>query len=235
MDDIFERTELVLGQKNLFVLKNSNVIVFGLGGVGGYVTEALVRSGLGNITLVDNDTIKISNLNRQIIALHSTVGLSKVDAFEKRINDINPDCKVKKLNMFYLPETADEVDLSSYDYIVDCIDTVTAKLELVTRAKAAGVSIISSMGTGNKTHPELLTIADISKTSVCPLARVVRTELKKRGIYHLKCVFSTEEPVKVSAVDGSRHIPGSTAFVPPVAGLLIAAEVVRDLTSQRLN
>ena len=223
MSEIFSRTELVLGKDALQKLNDSNVIVFGVGGVGSYAVEALVRSGLGKITIVDNDQVCLSNLNRQLIALQSTIGQFKVDAFEKRISDINPQCEVTKLRMFYLPETADQIDLSSYDYVVDCIDTVTAKLELAVRAKAAGTPIISSMGTGNKTHPELLKIADISKTSVCPLARVMRHELSKRGIRHLKCVFSTEEPVKTD------RVPGSTSFVPSVAGLLIASEVVRDI------
>lgn len=223
MSEIFSRTELVLGKEALQKLYDSNVIVFGVGGVGSYAVEALVRSGLGKITIVDNDQVCLSNLNRQLIALQSTIGQFKVDASEKRIQDINPQCEVTKLKMFYLPETADQIDLSFYDYVVDCIDTVTAKLELAVRAKAAGTPIISSMGTGNKTHPELLKIADISKTSVCPLARVMRHELSKRGIRHLKCVFSTEEPVKTD------RVPGSTSFVPSVAGLLIASEVVRDL------
>ena len=231
MSGIFSRTELVLGTDALQKLRSSRVIVFGLGGVGSYAVEALVRSGVGSITVVDNDEVCESNLNRQLIALHSTIGLAKVDACEKRILDINPDCRVTKLRMFYLPETADRISLADYDYAVDCIDTVTAKLELAVRAGKAGVPLISSMGTGNKVHPELLKVADISRTSVCPLARVMRRELSVRGIRHLKCVFSTEEPVKTPQVtDGKRRVPGSTAFVPSVAGLLIASEVVRDLT-----
>lgn len=230
MSEIFSRTELVLGKDALHKLNKSHVIVFGLGGVGSYAVEALVRSGLGKITIVDNDKVCLSNLNRQLIALQSTIGLDKVDATEKRIMDINPQCVVTKLKMFYLPETADQIDLSVYNYIVDCIDTVTAKLELAVRAKKVGVPIISSMGTGNKTHPELLRVSDISKTIVCPLARVMRRELSQRGIKHLKCVFSTEEPVKTESVmDGKKRVPGSTAFVPSVAGLLIASEVIRDL------
>lgn len=230
MSEIFSRTELVLGRDALQKLNSCHVIVFGLGGVGSYAVEALVRSGLGKITVVDNDKVCLSNLNRQLIALQSTIGLDKVDASEKRILDINPNCTVTKIKMFYLPETADQIDLSSYDYIVDSIDTVTAKLELAVRAKKASVPIISSMGTGNKTHPELLKIADISKTSVCPLARVMRRELSRRGIKHLKCVFSTEEPVRTDdKTDGKKRVPGSTAFVPSVAGLLIASEVIRDL------
>ena len=234
MSGIFSRTELVLGKEALEKLDQSHVIVFGLGGVGSYTVEALVRSGIGSLTIVDNDEVCLSNLNRQLIATWSTIGLAKVDAAERRILDINPDCKVTKLRMFYLPETADRIDLSDYDYIVDCIDTVTAKLELAVRAKEAGVPLISSMGTGNKLHPELLKVADISKTSVCPLARVMRRELSQRGIRHLKCVFSTEEPIRTeSVVEGKKRVPGSIAFVPSVAGLLIAAEVVNDLIERR--
>ena len=232
MSEIFSRTELVLGKDALGKLKECHVILFGLGGVGSYVVEALVRSGIGALTIVDNDEVCESNLNRQLIATRSTIGLAKVDACEKRILDINPECRVAKLRMFYLPETADSIRLSDFDYVVDCIDTVTAKLELAVRSKQAGVPLISSMGTGNKVHPELLRVADISKTSVCPLARVMRRELSVRGIRHLKCVFSTEEPVKTPEVmDGRKRVPGSTAFVPSVAGLLIASEVVRDLVS----
>lgn len=232
MESPFSRTELVIGSDGLEKLKTSNVIVFGLGGVGGYVVESLVRSGLGAITIVDNDSIAITNLNRQIIATNSTIGQSKVDAFERRILDINPDCKVTKMKVFYLPETADQIDLSRYNYVVDCIDTVTAKIELAVRCTKLGVPLISSMGTGNKLDPSLLKVADISKTSVCPLARIMRTELRKRGINHLKCVFSTEEPVKANASETEeRRVPGSTAFVPSTAGLLIASVVVRDLTA----
>ncbi len=233
MSERFSRTELVIGKHGLERLKASNVIVFGLGGVGGYVVEALVRSGLGRITIVDNDSIAVSNLNRQVIAMNSTIGLPKVDAFEQRILDINPDCKVTKMKLFYLPENADRVDLSQYDYVVDCIDTVTAKIELAVRCQKQNVRLISSMGTGNKLDPSLLKVADISKTSVCPLARIMRTELRKRGINHLKCVYSTEEPLKADASDNEgKRVPGSTAFVPSTAGLLIASVVVRDLISR---
>ena len=229
MSEEFARSALVLGDDSIKKLSSSRVIVFGLGGVGGYVVEALARTGVGYLDLVDNDEVSFSNLNRQIYALHSTVGKDKVDVAADRVLDINPNCIVKKYKIFYLPETADQINLSDYDYIVDCIDTVSAKLELVMRAKEANVPIISSMGTGNKLDPSKLKIADISKTSVCPLARVMRQELRKRGIYHLKCVFSTEEPATVSIESGSRHVPGSVAFVPSVAGLMLAGEVIKDL------
>ena len=229
MSEEFSRSALVLGDDSMKKLSSSRVIVFGLGGVGGYVVEALARTGVGKLDLVDNDEVSLSNLNRQIYALHSTVGKDKVDVAADRVLDINPDCVVTKHKIFYLPETADQINLSDYDYIVDCIDTVSAKLELVMRAKEANVPIISSMGTGNKLDPSKLKIADISKTSVCPLARVMRQELRKRGIYHLKCVFSIEEPATVSIESGSRHVPGSVAFVPSVAGLMLSGEVIKDL------
>ena len=225
----FSRTALLLGDSAVGKLAASRVIVFGLGGVGGYAVEALARTGVGHLDIVDNDVISLSNLNRQLYALHSTVGMSKVDAATQRILDINPACEVTGHKMFYLPETADSIDLSAYDYIVDCIDTITAKIELIVRAQAIGAPVISSMGTGNKLDPSKLQVADISKTSVCPLARVMRTELRKRGLHHLKCVFSTEEPATAVVQDGSRHAPGSVAFVPSVAGLMIAGEVIKDL------
>ncbi len=236
MPDIAERlsrTQLLLGEEAVSKLCSSRVLVFGLGGVGSYVVEALARTGVGTLGIVDNDVIAPSNINRQLYALHSTIGKAKVDVALQRILDINPDCRVKPYRMFYLPETADSIDLSEYDYIVDCIDTVSAKIELIVRCQAIGVPVISSMGTGNKLDPSLLRIADISKTSVCPLARVMRTELRKRGINHLKCIFSTEEPKNTVVSDGSRHAPGSIAFVPSVAGLMIAGEVVRDLISDK--
>ena len=236
MSERFSRTELVLGRTALEKLSESHVIVFGLGGVGGHAAEALARSGVGSLTLVDNDKVAESNLNRQIIALNSTIGQYKVDAFESRILDINPDCRVTKIQAFYLPENADSIDLSKYDYVVDCIDTVSAKIELAVRCNALGVPLISSMGTGNKLDPSLLKISDITKTSVCPLARVMRRELSKRGVRHLKCVYSTEEPSKTTAEgsEGKKRVPGSTAFVPGTAGLLIASVVVRDLISPSL-
>ncbi|MBR5099485.1 MAG: ThiF family adenylyltransferase [Spirochaetales bacterium] len=229
MPEEFSRSILVLGNDSIEKLALSRVIVFGLGGVGGYVVEALARTGVGHLDLVDNDEVSLSNINRQIYALHSTVGKDKVDVAHARVLDINPNCIVRKHKIFYLPETADQINLSEYDYVVDCIDTVSAKIELVMRANEANVPIISSMGTGNKLDPSKLRIADISKTSVCPLARVMRQELRKRGINHLKCVFSTEEPATASIDSGSRHVPGSVAFVPSVAGLMMAAEVIRDL------
>ncbi|MBR4426086.1 MAG: tRNA threonylcarbamoyladenosine dehydratase [Spirochaetales bacterium] len=232
MNEQFSRTELILGHDALERLNSSRIIVFGLGGVGSYVVEALARSGVGSLTLVDNDEVCLSNLNRQLIALHSTLGLSKVDASERRILDINPSCNVTKMRMFYLPENADSIDLSAFDYVVDCIDTVSAKIELAVRCQSLGVPLISSMGTGNKLDPSLLKVADISKTSVCPLARVMRHELSKRGVKHLKCVYSTEEPLNSGVQDSEsgKRVPGSTAFVPSSAGLLIASVVVRDLT-----
>ena len=229
MPEEFSRSILVLGNDSIEKLASSRVIVFGLGGVGGYVVEALARTGVGHLDLVDNDEVSLSNINRQIYALHSTVGKDKVDVAHARVLDINPNCIVRKHKIFYLPETADQINLSDYDYVVDCIDTVSAKIELVMRANEANVPIISSMGTGNKLDPSMLRIADISKTSVCPLARVMRQELRKRGINHLKCVFSTEEPATASIDSGSRHVPGSVAFVPSVAGLMLSGEVIKDL------
>ena len=228
MGDQLERLRRLLGDEKIERLRNSRVIVFGLGGVGSYVIEALARSGIGELAIVDSDRVCLSNLNRQIYALHSTLDELKVDVAEKRIHDIYPECTVVKYPMFYLPDTADSIDLSRYDYIVDCIDTITAKLELAVRATKKKLNIISCMGTGNKLDPSKLQLADISKTSVCPLARVMRLELRKRGIYHLRCVFSTEEPIKTGMSE-----PGSTAFVPSTAGLLIASEVIRNLVSDK--
>lgn len=244
----FTRTRLVFGKENMEKLFNARVIVFGIGGVGSYAVEALVRSGIGAIDIVDDDKICLSNLNRQLYALHSTIGKDKVDVAEERIHDINPDCKVTKWKTFYMPETADQFDFSQYDYIVDCIDTVTGKLEIITRAKALKKPVISCMGAGNKVDPSKLKVADITRTSVCPLARVMRNELKKRRIKRLKVVFSTETAIVpqtdgeadkiddssgvTSARKGSakKQTPGSNAFVPSVAGMMIAAEVIKDLT-----
>lgn len=229
MENQFERTELLLGSSAVEKLKNSRVAVFGAGGVGGYAIEALARSGVGTLDIIDNDTISLSNINRQIYALHSTVGEYKVDVAKKHIHDINPNASVNTYKTFFLPETADEFDFTQYDYIVDAIDTVTAKIELVMRASEANVPIICSMGTGNKLNPTLFEITDIYKTSVCPLAKVMRYELKKRGIKKLKVLYSKETPAKPT--DGeNRRIPASCAFVPSVAGLIIAGEVIRDLT-----
>ena len=230
----FERFELLLGTEALEKLKNSHVAVFGVGGVGGYAVEALARSGVGRLDLIDSDTVSLTNLNRQIIALHSTLGQYKTDVAAARVRDINPECEVTVHRMFYLPETAEQFDFTEYDYIVDAIDTVSGKLELALRAQEAGTPIISSMGTGNKLDPTAFEVADISKTSVCPLARVMRLECRKRGIKKLKVVYSKEQARKPlsapSESDGTRRsIPASTAFVPSVAGLIIAGEVIKDL------
>lgn len=225
----FERTELIFGAGAMDKLKNARVAVFGAGGVGGYVIEALARSGVGTIDIIDNDTVSESNINRQIIALTQTVGRYKTDVMEERIKSINPDAKVNKYRMFFMPDT--EMDFSVYDYIADAIDTVKGKIEIITRADKAGVRVISSMGAGNKLDPSRFEVADIYKTSVCPLARVMRRELKLRGIKKLKVVYSKEESVKLSEVieENGRHLPGSVAFVPPAAGLLIAAEIIKDI------
>ena len=231
----FLRTEMLLGSEALTRLQSARVAVFGLGGVGGYVVEALARSGVGSLDLIDSDMVSVSNLNRQILATHSTVGMLKVDAARNRVLDINPACNVKTWPVFYTPDTADSFDFTQYDYIVDAIDTVTGKLALVERAKAAGTPIICCMGTGNKLDASAFQVADISKTTMCPLARVMRKELTKRGIRHLKVVYSQEEALtptgweEEAAALGKRQIPGSVAFVPGAAGLLLAGEVVRDL------
>ena len=218
---MFSRFELLVGEDNIQKLNQAHVIVFGVGGVGGYVVEALVRSGIGHITIVDNDVISLSNLNRQIIATQETIGQKKVDVMKKRILSIHPECDVTTLDMFYLPETANQIDLSQYDYVVDAIDTITSKIELAVRCDQK-IPLISSMGTGNKMNPALLQVSDIYKTSVCPLAKVMRRELKKRRVKHLKVVYSQELPMKPFASDEIIHkrtIPGSTAFVPSSAGL----------------
>ena len=224
MNDRFSRSYRVFGEDNMERIINSRVIVFGLGGVGGAAAEALARAGVGTLGIVDKDTVDITNINRQIIATDKTVGMNKTDALEERLVTINPDLKINKYNLFYLPETAEEIDLSEYDFVVDCIDNVTAKLELIERCEKLGIPIISSMGTGNKLHPEMLEIADINKTSVCPLARVIRRELKNRGVKKLTVVYSKEEPVKTHTVE-----PGSMSFVPPVAGYLMTSYVVRTI------
>ena len=223
----FIRSEYLFGREAMEKLKKSNVIIFGVGGVGSYVAEAIARSGIGSITIVDNDTVSESNINRQLIALHSTVGKNKVDVVENRIKDINPECDVRALKMFYLPENADEIDLSEYDYIIDAIDTVTAKIDIICKAKKLGVPIVSCMGTGNKLNPEMLMLKDIYKTSVCPLARVMRRELKERGIKELTVLYSEEKPLTPDS-DNPR-VPGSVSFVPSVAGLLIAGHVIKEL------
>ena len=232
MEERFSRTALMIGEEALEKLRSSRVAIFGVGGVGSFVAEAIARMGVGSITLVDNDTVAPSNLNRQLIALHSTLGRNKVDVAKERILDINPDANVDARAMFYLPENADEIDISSFDCIVDAIDTVSAKIEIIVRADRAGVPVVSSMGTGNKLHPEMLELTDISKTSVCPLARVMRRELKSRGINHLPVVYSKEEPVKlfedVFLPNGKKTV-GSISFVPSSAGLLIASKVLELL------
>jgi len=238
MREQFIRTEMLLGDKALERLQNAHVAVFGLGGVGGYTVEALARSGVGRLSLIDNDTISLSNLNRQILATHATVGMRKVDAAKNRVLDINPQCQVTIHTLFYTPDTAAQFDFSAYDYVVDAIDTVTGKLALVQQAHNAGTPIISCMGTGNKLDASAFEVADISKTSMCPLARVMRKELGKRGIRHLKVVYSKEEAIRPTgweeeaAALGKRQIPGSVAFVPAAAGLLLAGEVVRDLIGE---
>ena len=226
-NEMFSRTEQLIGKDCLEKLKNARVAVFGVGGVGSYVVEALVRSGVGKLDLIDNDVVAESNLNRQIVALHSTLGMPKVEVAAKRAKDINPAIEVTTHQCFYLPEEAQKFPFCEYDYIVDAIDTVKAKISLVEEAKKAGTPIICSMGTGNKLDPTRFEIADISKTTVCPLAKVMRIELRKRGISHVKVLYSKEEPVNI----GSRT-PASIAFVPSVAGLVIAGEVIKDLISQ---
>lgn len=223
MDEQFFRTSQLIGEENVQKLFSKHVIVFGCGGVGSFVVEALARSGIGKITLVDNDLVNKSNINRQIIALHSTVGKQKVDVLKERILDINPVCQVFTHNTFFLPENSSNFDFSQYDYVVDAVDTVTAKIEIIKKSKESNIPIICSMGTGNKLNPLAFKVSDISKTNVCPLARVVRNELKKRGISKVKCVYSEELPVIQT------QTPASIAFVPSVAGLVIASEVVKDL------
>lgn len=233
--DEFSRTELLIQKDGLEKLRKSRVIVFGIGGVGGYVVEALVRSGIGYIDIVDHDVVSVSNINRQIIATHETIDELKIDVMERRIKLINPQCQVHKYDLFFLPENKNKFVFSQYDYIVDAIDTVTAKLLLIEIAHEYHIPVISSMGTGNKLNPLELEVTDITKTSVCPLARVMRRELKKRGIQHLKVVYSKEKPIETNAkVDELTHkkTPGSIAFVPSVAGLIIASEVIKDLLKE---
>lgn len=247
----FSRTELVFGKEAMEILERSRVAVFGIGGVGGYTVEALARSGVGSLDLIDDDKVCLTNINRQILATRKTVGKYKVDVAEERIHEINPDCKVKTYKTFYMPDTKDQFDFSQYDYVVDAIDTVTGKLELVMNSKAAGTPIICSMGAGNKVNAAAFEVADIyNNTSVCPLARVMRYECRKRGIKKLKVVYSKEKPIRPvedMAISCRQHcicppgtarkctqrrdIPGSTAFVPSVVGLIIAGEVIKDLTN----
>lgn len=247
----FSRTQLLLGEDTMEVLKNARVAVFGVGGVGGYVCEALVRSGVGTFDLIDDDKVCLTNINRQIIATRKTVGQYKVDVMKDRMLEINPDVKVNVYKCFFLPENADDFPFSEYDYVVDAVDTVTAKIELVMKCKEAGVPIISSMGAGNKIEASAFKVADIYKTKMCPLAKVMRRELKKRGVKKLKVVYSEEKPIRpledmssscqtnCICPPGAKHkcterrdIPGSIAFVPSVAGLIAAGEIVKDLTGK---
>ena len=236
--DPYSRTRLLLGADAMVKLKNAHVAVFGLGGVGGFVVEALARSGVGELTLVDHDTVSETNINRQILATYDTVGMEKSDAAAQRVKSIHPDCKVHALHRFYGPDTAAEFDFTKFDYVVDAIDTVTGKLALIAAAKAADTPIICCLGTGNKLDPTRFQITDIAKTSVCPLARIMRKECAKRGYKDVKVLFSTEDPIPSdpSALcdeelpEGRRSLPGSVAFVPSVAGLIIAGEVIKDLT-----
>lgn len=249
----FSRTELLLGKEAMEILARSRVAVFGIGGVGGYAVEALARSGVGTIDLIDDDKVCLTNINRQLIATRKTIGRYKVDVMKERILDINPHAVVNVHKCFFLPETKDEFTFSSYSYVVDAVDTVTAKIELVMSSQAAGVPIISSMGAGNKLDPAQFQVADIYKTSVCPLAKVMRRELKKRGVKQLKVVYSQEKPLRpiedmaiscrtnCICPPGAQHkcterrdIPGSIAFVPPVVGLIIAGEVIKDLTKEAM-
>lgn len=249
MLDQFSRTQLVFGKEAMDKLKGARVAVFGIGGVGGYTVEALARSGVGAIDIIDDDKVCLTNINRQIIATRKTVGKYKVDVAKERIEDINPDCKVTAFKTFYMPETADQFDFTQYDYVVDAIDTVTGKIALIENAKKAGTPIISSMGAGNKVDPTAFEVTDIYKTSVCPLAKVMRYELKRRGIRKLKVVYSKEKPIPPvddMAISCRQHcicppgtarkctqrrqVPGSTAFVPSVVGLIIAGEVIKDIT-----
>lgn len=225
------RTAYVYGEEAVNKLANARVAVFGVGGVGGYICEALCRAGVGHIDVFDRDTVSLSNINRQIIALHSTVGRPKVEVIKERMLDINPDCEINAYNVFYLPENADQFDLSGYDYIADAVDTVSAKLEIAERAYKEGVPVISAMGAGNKTDPTRFEIADISDTTVCPLARVMRRELKARGIKKYKVVYSKEEPRKSGVTDpeSGKAIPGSLSFVPSAMGLIMASAIVNDL------
>lgn len=236
MKEQFSRTAALLGNPSTEKLARARVAVFGLGGVGSYVAEALARAGVGALDLIDNDTIAPSNLNRQLIALHSTIGLPKVQAAAARVKDINPECVVTAREIFFLPETAGEFDFSKYDYIADAVDTVTAKLALVCAANAAGVPVISCMGTGNKLEPNRFETADIYKTSVCPLAKVMRSECRKRGIKALKVVYSKEPPLvplfAISPEGARRAVPGSVPFVPGAAGLLMAGEIIKDIISK---
>ena len=234
----FSRTELLLGKEAMEGLENKRVAIFGIGGVGGYVCEALVRSGVGHFDLVDNDTVSLTNINRQIIATHSTVGRQKVEVMKERMLDINPNADISIHQCFFLPENANEFSFETYDYVVDAVDTVTAKIEIIMKCKELGVPVISAMGAGNKLDPSRFRVADIYKTTMCPLAKVMRKEMKKRGVKDLKVVFSDEMPVSPIETEnveplnpGKRATPGSIAFAPSAAGLVLASEVIKDLTN----
>ncbi|MBE5940482.1 MAG: tRNA threonylcarbamoyladenosine dehydratase [Lachnospiraceae bacterium] len=234
MDKRFFRNEIILGADKVANLRHVRVAIFGVGGVGGYAAEAIARAGVGNIVLIDKDEVDVTNINRQIIALSETVGRPKVDVLKERIESINPEANVDAVKCFYLPDTADMFDFSIYDYVLDCVDTVTAKISIIEKAKEAGVPVISAMGAGNKLYPEMFEVADIYKTSVCPLAKVMRKELKKRGIDSLKVVYSKEERVVPEIPEGydtEEKLIGSVSFVPGVMGLIMAGQVIRDLCS----
>ena len=229
----FLRSEMILGENSTNILSDKNVILFGLGGVGSYTAEALARAGIGKLTIVDNDTVSVTNINRQLCALHSTVGKPKVEVVRERILDINPECKITAFQKFYLPENSDEFNLNDYNYIADAIDTVSAKIDLAVKSQKYGIPMISCMGTGNKLDPSQFTVSDIYKTNSCPLCRVMRTELKKRDVRKLNVVWSPEIPVKPSQTNedsGKRQTPGSLPFVPPVAGMIMAGKIILDLT-----
>ena len=241
MADQYSRTRLLIGRRGMEKLRSARVALFGLGGVGGYAAEALARAGIGHIDLIDDDTVSLTNLNRQLLATHSTIGKYKVDIAAKRIADIDPSIEVRTFKTFYLPETADQFDFSGYDYVLDAIDTVTGKLMLVQAAQAAGTPIISCMGTGNKLDPTAFRVGDISQTSVCPLARIIRKECKKRGIAKLKVVWSEEDPIECKIADddpalselpeGRNALPGSVCFVPAAAGMVLAGAVIGDIVN----
>ncbi len=234
MKEQFSRTARVLGENSIEVLSNCRVAVFGIGGVGGHAVEALARAGVGAIDLIDSDTVSVSNINRQAVALHSTVGRPKVEVMRDKILDINPECKVSTHQCFYLPETAENFDFSKYSYVLDCVDTVAAKIDIICRAKELNIPIISAMGAGNKLDPTAFRVADIFDTKVCPLARIMRTNLKKRGIKSLKVVYSEEIPLSSTEKDPEtgRSIPGSVPFVPSVMGLIMAGQTVKDLVKK---
>ena len=233
MENQFSRTEMLIGEEGLEKLKKSKVAIFGIGGVGSYAIEGLARAGVGNFILIDNDDISITNLNRQIHAIHKTIGMAKVEVMKERILDINPNAKVETFKTFYLPNCEEKILDESITYIIDAIDTVTAKIELVMEANRLNIPIISCMGTGNKLNPTMLEVTDISKTSVCPLAKVIRKELRVRGIKKLKVVYSKEEPIKTKENEEGKTVPGSVSFVPSVAGLIIAGEIVKEIVGEK--